>query len=255
MKYKKMLIIFFLIFLIYVILFFVKTEKKENGVVSLNFDDATIDQYNLAYPLMKEIGLNATIFVISNLSLNKDSFNKTFGNYNVMGLRELKEVYENNWEIGSHSLSHKRLSLLNNSEIEYELVESKKQLLRNGFNVTSLAVPFGNYNPEVIEYSEKNYNILRLNAMGFNDLTNPNFSNLKSLWISKSISSEEVCSWINFAQDNSLWIVLVFHKFKQIEEEQFDESEEDFKKILKCIVDSKIEVKTFNEMYLKMQTN
>ena len=52
---------------------------------------------------------------------------------------------EEGHEIGSHSMNHNKLSKLSEDEMEYEIIESKRCLQANGFDVTSFSFPYKIY--------------------------------------------------------------------------------------------------------------
>ena len=63
---------------------------------------------------------------------------------------QIKKISKN-FEIGSHSFSHKKMTLLNEQELEFELNESKKILEKIiSKKIVSFAYPFGQYNKRTI---------------------------------------------------------------------------------------------------------
>ncbi len=65
--------------------------------VVITIDDGFKSTFTLAYPLLKKYNFPATLFIYTNF-IEKNSNSLTWG--------EIKEMTENNLEIGSHTLSH-----------------------------------------------------------------------------------------------------------------------------------------------------
>ena len=60
--------------------------------------------------------------------------------------------------IGSHTMSHKDLSLLNSQELKYEFEESKRKLEQAvGKEIMDISYPFGKFSAAVIEEAKKYY--------------------------------------------------------------------------------------------------
>jgi peptidoglycan/xylan/chitin deacetylase (PgdA/CDA1 family) len=80
-----------------------------------------------------------------------------------MNWNNIQTLKEEGHEIGSHSMNHKRLSKLSEENIKYELIESKRCLQENGFNVTSFSFPYndGDNNENILKIIADNYYIAR----------------------------------------------------------------------------------------------
>ncbi|MDR4491622.1 MAG: polysaccharide deacetylase family protein [Candidatus Nitrosocosmicus sp.] len=80
-----------------------------------------------------------------------------------MNWNEIRELRNGGMEIGSHTMNHKDLEGLSNSEIEYEIGGSKKCLLDHGINATTFAYPFssGTDDEFVINTISKYYDVGR----------------------------------------------------------------------------------------------
>ena len=127
----------------------VKHLKKEGSSAKLaviTFDDGLLGNYLVAYPLLKKAGCTATFFVIAG----------KIGEDNMMSWGHLQELVRNGMTVGSHTLTHRYPSELNEEEIRYELIESKKLLedrLRIGIDF--LSVPTGFHNKKMLEIAEE----------------------------------------------------------------------------------------------------
>ena len=241
---KKFLVLFVVIFIIIFIsllLLASDNEEERQGIVSLAFDDGYLTQYKIAYPEMKKYGYNGTLYILANST-------GLFEGRELMTFDQAKEMQDLGWEIGSHSLNHQVLTMLSNQELERQLKLSKEILEKEGFDVKTLAFPKGHFNKEVINETKKNYLASRALTEGFNDLNNLDLYNLKTKWLVIEKSPEEICSWIEYSQNEGLWFILTFHSVELEPKNPFDTSIEDFKEILDCIKLSGIEVKTIKEV-------
>jgi len=219
-------------------------NSDKRGMVTLSFDDGILTHYTLAYPQMKEYGYNGTIYILTNWS-------GLFEGRQLINFEQAKELQDNGWEIGSHGLSHKSFILLSNVELDYELSKSKEILEKHDLVVHSISFPFGYFNEKVIEQTKRYYDSSRPLLNGYNDLNKLESFNLKSKWVKLENKPKEICSWVRYANNKGLWLILDFHYIGEKEERPWDESIGDFKYILQCINDSGIEVKTISEVINK----
>lgn len=114
-----------------------KIPKKS---VVLTFDDGYKDNYTKVYPLLKQYGFKATVFVQTDKTDKDDYF---------LTSSQIKELSENGVEIGSHTVTHKDLSTLSNEDQEKELSDSKIILEKIiGKPVNYIAYPYGSCNDE-----------------------------------------------------------------------------------------------------------
>ena len=119
----------------------------------ITFDDGMVSQYTYAKPILDKYTFKATFYIICN-SVDKE---------NRMNWNNIQTFEEEGHEIGCHSMNHKRLSKLSEEEIKYEIIESKRCLQENGFNVTSFSFPYndGDNNKNILKIITENYYIAR----------------------------------------------------------------------------------------------
>lgn len=110
--------------------------------VALTFDDGYLDNYESAFPVLKELGLPATFFVTA------DSVDwKGFMTWDM--LREMAAAP--GIEIGSHGLFHKPLADILEREARESVVASKKILEdKLGKKVRSFSYPCGSFNDRIV---------------------------------------------------------------------------------------------------------
>lgn len=115
--------------------------KVDDKSVVITFDDGYLDNYEQAFPVMREYGFKGTIFLIAQ-KIGEDSFLK---------LSQIEEMGKANFEFGSHTLSHPRLITLTREQKLHELGDSKfvlEKLL--GRPCDTFCYPFGQYDSETV---------------------------------------------------------------------------------------------------------
>jgi len=138
---------------------------------------------------------------------------------------KLKKVADEGYELGSHSVSHSYLSVLDSVNLWYNLTKSREELLnRIGPQATfSAECPFGIDNQRVMKAAHKIYPALRnemprpyLTEINRGDDTDPRQSDKKYVqWQRGPLTDtpmRRMKSWVNTSlQRNNIWLVLVFH--------------------------------------------
>ena len=115
--------------------------------VLITFDDGYADNYNYAYPILREEQVPATFFVVSS----------TVGHDNRTTAGQLREMQANGMQIGSHTVNHEPLITMRPEEIDFELRASRETLEKLlGKPVYALAYPTGKVNEAVLDKA-KNY--------------------------------------------------------------------------------------------------
>ncbi len=123
-----------------------KGEWKESfweRKTAVTFDDGYLDNYQRAFPILKEMGFAAAFFVTA-ANVGKEGF-MTWDM-----LREMAAVP--GIEIGSHALEHKPLSEMPEEEARTSLLTSKKILGEKlGREIKAISYPCGSFNERIVE--------------------------------------------------------------------------------------------------------
>jgi peptidoglycan/xylan/chitin deacetylase (PgdA/CDA1 family) len=107
----------------------------------ITFDDGLVDNYDNAFPILKSYGHTAYFFVLA----------PRIGTEGYLDWEQLKKMRKNGMIIGSHGMTHRILVDLINTELDYEIIESKKILEDNmGEQIEYFSIPRGFYNRRVI---------------------------------------------------------------------------------------------------------
>src|SRR6516165_3343206 len=106
-------------------------------VVTLGFDDGTVDQFANGFPILQAHGMYATFFVNTGPILAGDPAHMTWG--------DLHALYAAGNEIAGHTIDHADLKPLSVAAAEHEACDDRNTLLANGFAPESFAYPFGSF--------------------------------------------------------------------------------------------------------------
>ena len=126
-----------------------------NKSVIITIDDGYSSAYHIAYPVLKQYGFTATLFVYTDyVGLSESSITWD----------QLREMKANGFEVGSHTLSHADLTKKGINEtdpaylerIKKELVVSKQIIDREmQQNTVFLAYPYGRHNETILHLSDQ----------------------------------------------------------------------------------------------------
>lgn len=116
-------------------------------VVLITFDDGYRETYTEAYPILQKYNFTATIFVITDY---------VGTNSRYLDWDQVREMHDNGFTIGSHTLNHISLVNASNEYAEYQLVQSRQAIEdRLKVPVEYFAYPEGFYNRTIIQLVKK----------------------------------------------------------------------------------------------------
>jgi len=121
---------------------------------SITFDDGYSSVYERGYPLLCARGIRATVYVVAGAVGGTNEWDRMAGDRQekMMSAAQLREIAENGFEIGSHTMTHARLTQLSADRLRQELTDSKHKLEDIiGQEVVSCSYPYGDYNSRVLE--------------------------------------------------------------------------------------------------------
>jgi peptidoglycan/xylan/chitin deacetylase (PgdA/CDA1 family) len=112
-------------------------RKKDTKFVIMTFDDGLLDFYTNAFPVLKEYGFSATVF------LPTGKVGRSVANQTVMSWVHARELMCNGIAFGSHSVSHTKLVELEAEEVDREIRDSKEELeAQLGGHIASFSYPY-----------------------------------------------------------------------------------------------------------------
>lgn len=118
-------------------------ELPKNPVL-ITFDDGYLDNYTVAYPILKKYGFKAAFFIVTGFLDDKNPL--------YMSWEQLKEMAKDGMDFESHTVSHKSLTDVSEDVARYEIQKSKERLEEElGKKVLFLAYPTGTYNLHIAQ--------------------------------------------------------------------------------------------------------
>lgn len=112
--------------------FLEKGSLPPSGAIVVTFDDGTEDNYRVAYPILREKGIPATVFLITggegperklpHIHDGESQYNR------LLGWNQIREMAQSRIEFGSHSHGHSRLSQVSGEKSKFEILISKKKI-------------------------------------------------------------------------------------------------------------------------------
>lgn len=121
--------------------------------IFLTFDDAYADNYENLFPLLKEYGFKAVIYLLGDRGIKSNIWDLPSGEpeCRLMSGEQIQEMNRSPLiEWGSHSMTHQKLTESKPGERQYEIVASKKVLEDFlGKPVISFAYPYGSLSAQI----------------------------------------------------------------------------------------------------------
>ncbi len=132
-------------------------DSFPDKTVILTFDDGYLDNYEGAYLPLLERDMTATWFIVTQvIGKQADWLERTSGETAMLDTEQLITMAASGMEIGSHTISHAKLSDVSDAKQQSEIIDSKQQLevLLNQ-PVKSFAYPYGLYNDSSLKYVQQ----------------------------------------------------------------------------------------------------
>lgn len=133
-------------------------ERLRGRRVFLTFDDGFLDTVHTALPRMRERGFSGMVFVlprhldegaaldwpeVAGEAVRRPALMRS------IDWPMAEELVEAGWEIGSHTLTHARLTTLSDEDLRQELLDSRRLIADRLGRCDTLAYPFGVWDPRV----------------------------------------------------------------------------------------------------------
>jgi peptidoglycan/xylan/chitin deacetylase (PgdA/CDA1 family) len=137
------------------------TQRRRGKVLAITFDDAYTSVLELARPVLASLDLPGTVFVVTDFAASGDPLawpgidqwrpTEHAGELSGLTWKQLAGLSELGWEIGSHTVTHPRLTRLDDRALERELRGSRQACEDAlGGACRSIAYPYGDTNGRVV---------------------------------------------------------------------------------------------------------
>jgi peptidoglycan/xylan/chitin deacetylase (PgdA/CDA1 family) len=134
----------------------------QSRAVALTFDDAFSSVWDLAKPILDEFGFPATIFVPTGYieadgpmawpGIDQWLDTEHEAELKPMTWDQLRECHSAGWQIGSHTVTHPRLTECSDAQLRSELENSRATCEAEiGARCTSLAYPYGDHDDRAVD--------------------------------------------------------------------------------------------------------
>ncbi|HET7127688.1 MAG TPA: polysaccharide deacetylase family protein [Gaiellaceae bacterium] len=118
------------------------------GLAVLSFDDGMDDNHDVVLPILAELRLPATVYVVTGLIGKPNPWMGRESGARMMNHEELRELVAGGVEIGAHTITHPDLSRLAYDACLHEMDGSRRELENLlAVSVKTFAYPFCRYGP------------------------------------------------------------------------------------------------------------
>ncbi|HEY5550001.1 MAG TPA: polysaccharide deacetylase family protein [Candidatus Saccharimonadales bacterium] len=182
----------------------------EEPVISVTFDDGWQSIYSSGLPILQKYGIRTTQYVMSG----------TFDNPSYMTVEQLRSMQQAGHEIGSHTIAHADLTMLDEKQLTEELKSSQDTLSKHFGPIRDFTSPYGAYNTRTLQEIGKYYRSQKnaegdpsADALGnINAKNGFNAFNFKSFSVRRHTTLEDLRKLVEATRTNNGWLVLTYHQ-------------------------------------------
>lgn len=107
-----------------------ENNKFPKNGIAVTFDDGWKDNFTNAFPVLKRLGIKATMFIVPSCigEVSSKAMAEGETEREHVSLENILEMSAAGIEFGSHTVNHLLLDRIPQSEVEFEVFESKRQI-------------------------------------------------------------------------------------------------------------------------------
>jgi peptidoglycan/xylan/chitin deacetylase (PgdA/CDA1 family) len=212
--------------------------QLQRGVATFTFDDGWKSIHDQGLPLFERYGVKTTQYVVADYE----------GNDAYMDQKMIQDFRDAGHDIGSHSYSHADLTTLSTDKLSIEVAGSAYLLNKSYDGVNNFAAPFGRYNDAVTNTIAQCYQSHRTTDAGYNAAGYDRYK-IKVQNVEVDTTPEQIKAWADFAQQNKLWLILVYHQVETGGEYSVDTTV--LESQIKAVKETGIHTATFEQALLE----
>jgi peptidoglycan/xylan/chitin deacetylase (PgdA/CDA1 family) len=120
--------------------------RRACGLAAVSFDDGMRNNRTTALPILSELGIRATVYVPTGWIGGRSPRISDAADNAILEPQDIRDLADQGWEIGAHTVTHADLSVLGYHEARREIQQCCEDLLAlTGTPVQTFAYPFGRY--------------------------------------------------------------------------------------------------------------
>ena len=129
----------------------IEKPSSEKNII-LTFDDGYEDNYTILFPILKEFGFTAVIYLVTKQTKNEWAIKEGEPELKMMTIKMIKEMSNHGIEFGGHTRLHADLKKTPKENLIDEIAGCKKDVEEIiGKPAISFAYPFGAHDDETLQ--------------------------------------------------------------------------------------------------------
>ncbi|MDB5284549.1 MAG: hypothetical protein JWO06_3624 [Bacteroidota bacterium] len=123
-----------------------------NKKIILTFDDGYVDNYTILFPILKEFGFIAVVFLVTACKQNDWSKAEGEPTVNLINIAQIREMSAYGIEFGCHTQHHVDLKRADKATQEKEIMGSMVDVeMMSGKKPITFSYPYGAYNDDTVQ--------------------------------------------------------------------------------------------------------
>lgn len=187
-----------------------RDAAQGDSCITITFDDGYRDNLINAAPVLQELGLSATVFVVAGRTGMRLDHAADPETGSLMTWEEIRAIEAMGWTVGGHTLTHRRLSDLWPAEQRVEIMECTRLLEDHlGHSIEAFAYPYGS----ALDFNETSKTLVReagyalalSNRFGVNAPDCDHWA-LRRMWIDRTDTLGSFRAKIEGKLDGLVWL-------------------------------------------------